>query len=115
MLPRRRIEYRGTTLEEMDLPRILARRPELCLIDELAHSNAPGIEHPERYEDIADVLAADVDVFSTTYVLLGVPPVRRSLGRLSEPMPMRLVRALPEVDVRIVADRAGGEVRSPGA
>ena len=52
----------------MDLPGILARAPELCLIDELAHSNAPGVEHPKRYEDIADVLAAGIDVFSTVNV-----------------------------------------------
>ena len=43
-------------------------RPELCLIDELAHTNAPGVEHPKRYEDIADVLAAGIDVFSTVNV-----------------------------------------------
>src|SRR5277367_4968218 len=45
VLPRRRVTYRDTTVEEMDLPGILARRPELCLIDELAHTNPPGIEH----------------------------------------------------------------------
>src|ERR1700758_5004267 len=44
-IPRRRVEYRGTELEEMDLPTILNRKPEVCLIDELAHTNAPGIEH----------------------------------------------------------------------
>ena len=47
---------------------MLARAPELCLIDELAHTNAPGVEHPKRYEDIADVLAAGIDVFSTVNV-----------------------------------------------
>ena len=52
-VPRRRVRYRDTTLEEMDLPAILARAPELCLIDELAHTNAPGVEHAKRYEDIA--------------------------------------------------------------
>jgi two-component system sensor histidine kinase KdpD len=67
-LPRRRVAYRGVRLEEMDLPGILARRPELCLIDELAHTNAPGLEHPKRYEDIQDVLEAGIDVFSTVNV-----------------------------------------------
>ncbi|WP_028066391.1 histidine kinase [Solirubrobacter soli] len=67
-VPRRRVAYRGVRLEEMDLPGILARRPELCLIDELAHTNAPGLEHPKRYEDIQDVLAAGIDVFSTVNV-----------------------------------------------
>ena len=68
VLPRRRIPYRGTELEEMDLPALLARAPELALIDELAHSNAPGVEHAKRYEDIVDVLAAGIDVFSTVNV-----------------------------------------------
>ena len=68
VLPRRRVDYRGTELEEMDLPAILARAPELVLIDELAHSNVPGVEHAKRYEDITEVLAAGIDVFSTVNV-----------------------------------------------
>jgi two-component system, OmpR family, sensor histidine kinase KdpD len=52
----------------MDLPAVLARKPELCLIDELAHTNAPGTEHEKRYEDVQDVLAAGIDVFSTVNV-----------------------------------------------
>lgn len=68
VVPRRQLEYRGATLEEMDLPALLARGPELALIDELAHTNAPGLEHPKRYEDVEDVLAADIDVFSTVNV-----------------------------------------------
>ena len=52
----------------MDLPGLLRRAPELCLIDELAHTNAPGVEHAKRYEDIADVLDAGIDVFSTVNV-----------------------------------------------
>jgi two-component system, OmpR family, sensor histidine kinase KdpD len=67
-IPRRRVEYRGRTLEEMDLPAVLARRPELCLIDELAHTNAPGVEHEKRYEDVRDVIEAGIDVFSTVNV-----------------------------------------------
>jgi two-component system, OmpR family, sensor histidine kinase KdpD len=68
VVPRRRLTYRDTTLEEMDLPAILRRAPELCLIDELAHTNCPGTEHAKRYEDIEDVLAAGIDVFSTVNV-----------------------------------------------
>jgi two-component system sensor histidine kinase KdpD len=68
VLPRRRVEYRGTNLEEMDLPGILLRAPELCLIDELAHTNVPGVEHHKRYEDVEDVLASGIDVFSTVNV-----------------------------------------------
>jgi two-component system, OmpR family, sensor histidine kinase KdpD len=68
LVPRRTLEYRGRQLQEMDLPAVLARAPELCLIDELAHSNAPGAEHEKRYEDVRDVLAAGIDVFSTVNV-----------------------------------------------
>src|SRR6202158_5530166 len=68
MVSRRTVVYRGTSLEEMDLPAVLARKPELCLIDELAHTNAPGVEHEKRYEDVRDVLAAGIDVFSTVNV-----------------------------------------------
>jgi two-component system, OmpR family, sensor histidine kinase KdpD len=65
---RRRVTYRDTDLEDMDLPAILRRRPEVCLIDELAHTNAPGLEHEKRYEDIEDILDAGIDVLSTLNV-----------------------------------------------
>jgi two-component system sensor histidine kinase KdpD len=68
ILPRRDVTYRGNRLAEMDLPAILRREPELCLIDELAHTNAPGVEHEKRYQDIDDVLAGGIDVFSTVNV-----------------------------------------------
>jgi two-component system sensor histidine kinase KdpD len=68
LIPRRQVLYRGTPLEEMDLPGVLARKPELCLIDELAHTDAPGLEHEKRYEDVRDVLDAGIDVFSTVNV-----------------------------------------------
>ena len=68
VIPRRRVTYRDTTLEEMDLPALLERAPELALIDELAHTNAPGLEHAKRFEDVQDVLDAGIDVFSTVNV-----------------------------------------------
>src|SRR6201995_3460067 len=68
-MPRRPVEIRGgATASEMDLPALLRRAPELALIDELAHTNPPGLEHEKRYEDIAAVLAAGIDVFSTVNV-----------------------------------------------
>ncbi len=67
-LPRRGISYRGNRIEDMDLTGILARRPELCLIDELAHTNAPGGAHEKRYEDVEEVLNAGIDVYSTVNV-----------------------------------------------
>jgi two-component system sensor histidine kinase KdpD len=68
VVPRRRVAYRDVEVEEMNLPAVLARAPDLALIDELAHTNPPGVEHEKRYEDIADVLAAGIDVFSTVNV-----------------------------------------------
>jgi two-component system sensor histidine kinase KdpD len=68
VVPRRRVVIRDIEVEEMDLPGLLARNPELALIDELAHANPPGLEHSKRYEDIAAVLAAGIDVFSTVNV-----------------------------------------------
>jgi len=67
-VPRRRVTHRESVLEEMDLPAVLRRAPELALIDELAHTNAPGVEHSKRYEDVEDVLGAGIDVFSTVNV-----------------------------------------------
>ncbi len=64
-IPRRQIAYRGHTLAEMDLDAILARRPALVLVDELAHTNAPGSRHPKRYMDVEELLAAGIDVYAT--------------------------------------------------
>src|SRR6476661_5764820 len=65
VLPRRTVPIGDVAVEEMDLAALLARNPELALIDELAHTNAPGLVHGKRYEDVADALAAGIDVFST--------------------------------------------------
>ncbi|KQQ34307.1 histidine kinase [Rhizobium sp. Leaf306] len=65
MIPRRVFDYRGQQLDEMDLDAILARRPRLVLVDELAHTNAPGSRHPKRYLDVLEILASGIDVFST--------------------------------------------------
>lgn len=65
IIPRHQIEYRGITLEEMDVDAILARRPLLALVDELAHTNAAGSRHPKRYQDVEELLAAGIDVYST--------------------------------------------------
>jgi two-component system sensor histidine kinase KdpD len=65
VIPRKQSQYRGITIEEMDLGAVLARRPEVALVDELAHTNAPGSEHAKRYEDVQDLLAAGIHVIST--------------------------------------------------
>lgn len=65
IVPRRRMEYRGVIQEEMDLDAVLVRRPEWCLIDELAHTNVPGSKHRKRWEDADEVLNAGINVLST--------------------------------------------------
>ncbi len=68
VLPSKAIEYRGKTLPEFDLDAALARHPQLILIDELAHSNVTGTRHPKRWQDVDELLAAGIDVFSTLNV-----------------------------------------------
>src|SRR5438094_5261589 len=68
ILPRRRVEYRGATLEELDLDAALARRPGVLLVDELAHTNAPESRHPKRYQDVLELLDAGLDVYTTLNV-----------------------------------------------
>ena len=65
IIPRREVEYKGHRLREMDLDAILERRPQLVLVDELAHSNAPGSRHPKRFLDVEELIAAGIDVFTT--------------------------------------------------
>ncbi len=67
-LPRKLIAYGGAELPEMDTASVIARRPELVLVDELAHTNAPGSKHRKRYRDVDDILAAGIDVFTTMNV-----------------------------------------------
>ncbi len=64
-LPRRTIDYRGQSLSEMDLDALIARRPGLAVIDEFAHTNAPGSRHPKRWQDVMEVLDAGIDVITT--------------------------------------------------
>jgi two-component system, OmpR family, sensor histidine kinase KdpD len=68
LLPRRTIEHRGHTLEEFDLDAAVARRPKVLLVDELAHTNAPGSRHPKRWQDVEEVLDAGIDVLTTMNV-----------------------------------------------
>src|ERR1041385_2654808 len=67
-IPRRSLEYRGVDLTEMDLDTVLARRPQLALVDELAHTNAPGSRHPKRWQDVQELIETGIDVFTTLNV-----------------------------------------------
>ena len=107
----------------MDLPAVLAREPELCLIDELAHTNAPGVEHEKRYEDVRDVIAAGIDVFSTVNVQhlesLGDQITRLTGARVRETIPDEVLAEADEVvliDITpeaLIARLRAGKVYSP--
>src|SRR4051812_6290266 len=68
IIPRKRLDYRGQSLEEMDLDAIVARHPQIVLVDELAHTNAPGSRHPKRYLDIEELLHRGIDVYTTVNI-----------------------------------------------
>ncbi len=68
LIPRKQVEHRGVKLSEMDVDAVLARKPKLALVDELAHTNAPGSRHPKRYQDILELLAAGIDVHTSLNV-----------------------------------------------
>jgi two-component system sensor histidine kinase KdpD len=68
VIPPRKVPYKGKELEEMDLPAILKRRPEIVLVDELAHTNVPGVENEKRYKDVEDLLAAGISVMATVNI-----------------------------------------------
>jgi len=67
-VPRKRIDYKGRLLDEMDLDAIIARRPQIALVDELAHTNAPGSRHPKRYLDVEEILNSGIDVYTTVNI-----------------------------------------------
>ena len=68
IIPRKKLEYKGTLIEEMDLDRILQRRPKLVLVDELAHTNAPSSRHAKRWQDVLEILDNGINVFTTLNV-----------------------------------------------
>ncbi len=80
-IPRRKIEYRGTPFEEMDVDAILARQPQVVLVDELAHTNIPGSKHRKRYEDVLELVSAGLEVLSTVNIqhLESIAPTVRSI------------------------------------
>lgn len=81
VLPRQKIEYKGTVFEEMDVDAVIARRPQVVLIDELAHTNIPGSKHRKRYEDVQEILAAKIDILSTLNIqhIESIAPLVRNI------------------------------------
>ncbi len=103
VFPRRSVEYRGHTIEEMDLDGLLARHPELVLVDELAHTNAPGSRHTKRWEDVKELLDAGINVISTVN-LQHLESLNDVVERITgvvqhETVPDREVRAADQIEL----------------
>jgi len=102
VLPRRSVPYRGRTLQEFDLDAALARRPGLLLVDELAHTNAPGLRHRKRWEDVAELLEAGIDVWATLNIQhlesLNDAVARITGVRVSETIPDRVLEMADEIE-----------------
>ena len=100
-VPRQRIEYKGVAFEEMDLDGILARHPQIVLIDELAHTNIEGSKHRKRYEDVLDILAANIDVLATMnvqHIESAAPTVQSVTGvQIRETVPDWLIQRADEI------------------
>src|SRR5262245_12046074 len=103
VIPRRRIEYRGTVFEEMDVDAVLARRPERALVDELAHTNVPGSRNPKRWQDVEELLDAGIDVITTVNIqhLESLNDVVTQITGVTqrETIPDSVVRAAEQVEL----------------
>jgi two-component system sensor histidine kinase KdpD len=110
VIPRKKTEYRGVTLEEMDTDAVLARRPQVVLVDELAHTNAPGSRNAKRYQDIQELLAAGITVISTLNIqhLEGLNDLVESITgvRQRETVPDRVLDEADEVELVDIAPDA---------
>ncbi len=110
IFPRRPVEYRGQTFEEMDLDGLIARHPTLVLVDELAHSNVPGSKHPKRWQDVDDLLEAGINVISTVN-LQHLESLNDVVERITgvaqqETVPDRVVRAADQLELVDMAPEA---------
>ncbi len=104
VVPRRRLRYRGTSFEEMDVDAVLARRPKVALVDELAHTNVPGSRHAKRWQDVEDLLEAGIDVITTVNIqhLESVNDVVEKItgGAQQETVPDAVVRAADQIELQ---------------
>jgi two-component system sensor histidine kinase KdpD len=100
IIPRKQIEYHGINLTEMDLDAVLARRPQLVLVDELAHTNAHGSRHPKRYQDVEELLEAGIDVYST----LNVQHVESMRNTVSQITGVWVRETIPDTIVDMAAE-----------
>ena len=102
-IPLRRIAFKGRVLEEMDLDAILARKPGIALVDELAHTNAPESRHPKRWLDVEELLAAGIDVWTTLNIQhvesLNDVVARITRIRVRETVPDRIIERADDIEV----------------
>src|ERR1700751_4145428 len=107
VIPRQQVEYKGHLLAEMDLDAILKRRPQLVLVDELAHTNAPGSRHPKLYPDVEELIPAGVDVFTTLNIQhvesLNDVVARITRIRVRETVPDGVLDAADDIEVVDIA------------
>jgi two-component system sensor histidine kinase KdpD len=110
IIPRKQVTYRGVTLEEMDTEAILARRPQVVLVDELAHTNAPGSKHAKRYQDVEELLHAGINVVTTLNIqhLESLNDLVASITgvRVRETLPDRLLDEAEEVELVDISPHA---------
>src|SRR5947209_843870 len=110
IIPRKKVTYRGVTLEEMDTEAIIARHPQVALVDELAHTNAPGSKHPKRYQDVEELLDAGIDVVTTLNIqhLESLNDLVASITgvRVRETLPDRILDQADEVELIDIAPYA---------
>ncbi|HEX7390840.1 MAG TPA: DUF4118 domain-containing protein, partial [Acidiphilium sp.] len=100
VLPRLSVPYRGRILEEFDLDRAIRRRPGLLLVDELAHTNAPGLRHTKRWQDVAEVLEAGIDVWTT----LNVQHLESLNDQVARITGVRVAETLPDTVLGLAAE-----------
>ncbi|MCL2516062.1 MAG: DUF4118 domain-containing protein [Microbacteriaceae bacterium] len=110
LLPRRTVDHRGVALSELDLPAVLARHPQIALVDELAHTNAPGTEHEKRWQDVADMLDAGITVFTTVNIqhIESLNDVVEQITGIvqRETIPDAVLRAADQIEVVDLAPQA---------
>lgn len=116
IVPRRQVEYRGATLEEMDVDAVVRRRPKVCAVDELAHTNVPGSRHPKRYEDVLELLDAGVHVMTAVNIqhleTLNDAVARATGVRVRETVPDTFLdRADEVINVDVTVEELRGRLR----
>jgi two-component system sensor histidine kinase KdpD len=116
VIPRRAIEYRGVTLQEMDIDAIIRRRPHICIVDELAHTNVPGSRHHKRYEDVLEILDASIHVITAVNIqhleTLNDAVARATGVRVRETVPDTFLHRADEViNVDVTVDELRNRLR----